>query len=103
MNTNVYGPQKLEDKLKLLTSLEEMRKRYLDMPWILAGYFNMIKSLTEKKGGTRILGKDSTTFQNFLNNMGLVDIETINGTFTWNNKMGGASQVASKLDRFIIS
>jgi len=33
-------------------------------------------------------------------NMGLVDTETINGTFTWNNK---ASQVASKLDRFIIS
>jgi len=35
-------------------------------------------------------------------NMGLVDTETINGTFTWNNKRGGASQVASKLDRFII-
>ena len=27
----------------------------------------------------------------------------MNGTFTWNNKRGGASQVTSKLDRFIIS
>ena len=36
-------------------------------------------------------------------NMGLVDTETINGTFTWNNKREVASQVASKLDRFIIS
>lgn len=36
-------------------------------------------------------------------NMGLMDIETINGTFTWNNKRGGASLVASKLDRFIVS
>eukprot|EP00253_Pinus_taeda_P029208 PITA_29208 len=35
--------------------------------------------------------------------VGLVDIETINGTFTWNNNRGGASQVASKLDRFIVS
>ena len=35
--------------------------------------------------------------------MRLVDAETINGTFTWNNKRGGASQVASKLDRFMIS
>ena len=35
--------------------------------------------------------------------MGLVDTKKINGTFTWNNKRGGASQVASKLDRFIIS
>jgi len=36
-------------------------------------------------------------------NMGLVDTKTINGTFTWNNKRGVVSQVASKLDRFIVS
>jgi len=34
--------------------------------------------------------------------MRLVDVETTNGTFTWNTKRGGASQVAYKLDRFII-
>ena len=103
MITNVYGPQKLEDKLKLLTSPEELRERYRDMPWILEGDFNMIKSLTEKKGGTRTLGRDSISFLNLINKMRLVDAETINGTFTWNNKRGGASQVASKLDRFMIS
>jgi len=32
MITNVYGPQKLEDKLKLLTSLEKLRERYPNMP-----------------------------------------------------------------------
>ena len=73
------------------------------MPWIVAGDFNMIRSLSEKKGGTRQLGRDSEAFQDLLMNMGLVDTETINGTFTWNNKRGGASQVASKLDRFIVS
>lgn len=62
----------------------------------------MIKSLTKKKGDTITLGRDFTAFQNFINNMKLVDAETINGTFTWNNKRGGASQVASKLDRFMI-
>jgi len=35
--------------------------------------------------------------------MNLVDINTNNGLFTWNNKRGGESQVALKLDRFIIS
>lgn len=35
--------------------------------------------------------------------MKLVDVETNNGLFTWNNKRRGESQVASKLDRFIIS
>ena len=34
--------------------------------------------------------------------MKLVDVETNNGLFTWNNR-GGESQVASKLDRLIIS
>ena len=63
----------------------------------------MIKSLTKKKGGTKTIGRDSIPFQNFLIDMRLVDLETTNGTFTWNNKRGGASQVASKLDKFIIS
>ena len=49
MITNVYGPEKKEDKLKLLTSLEELRQRHPVIPWILGGDFNMIKSLTEKK------------------------------------------------------
>eukprot|EP00253_Pinus_taeda_P014299 PITA_14299 len=103
MITNVYGPQKQVDKLKLLTSLENLRARYPNMPWIGASDFNMIRSLSEKKGGTRQLGRDSEAFQDFIMNMELVDTKTINGTFTWNNKRGGASQVASKLDRFIIS
>ena len=30
-------------------------------------------------------------------------MDTRNGIFTWNNKRGGSTQVASKLDRFIIS
>jgi len=42
----------------------------------------MIRSLTVKKGGIRELGKDSVAFQNFIRNMGLLDTETINGTFT---------------------
>jgi len=49
MVTNVYGPQNPNDKLKLLTSLEELRQRHPPIPWILGGDFNMIKSLTEKK------------------------------------------------------
>ena len=42
----------------------------------------MIRSLSEKKGGTRTLGKDSIAFQNFINNMKLVDTDTSNGLFT---------------------
>ena len=69
----------------------------------MGGDFNMIKSFLEKKGATKTLNKDSTAFQTFIDNMKLVDTDMSNGLFTWNNKRGGESQVASKLDRFIIS
>ena len=101
--TNVYGPQRLDDKLWFLDSLVELRDRHAGVPWIMGGDFNMIKSLLEKKGGTRILRKDSIAFQTFIDNMKLVDNDMSNGLFTWNNKRGGESQVASELDRFIIS
>jgi len=102
MITNVYGSQPMEDKLRLLTTLEDMKKRYPTLPWILGGDFNITKSVMEKKGGTIILGRDSIAFQNFIINMKLVDMETSNGIFTWNNKRGGPTQVASKLDRFMV-
>jgi len=51
----------------------------------------MIKSLSEKKGGTRILNKDYCAFQTFIDNMKLVDIVMNNGTFTSNNKGRGES------------
>lgn len=101
--TNVYGPQIPDDKLRLLDSLVERRDRHAGVPWIMGGDFNMIKSLLEKKGGTRTLSKDSIAFQTFIDNMKIVDTDMSNGLFTWNNMRGGESQVASKLERFIIS
>ena len=69
----------------------------------MGGDFNMIKSILEKKGGTKTLSKEFTKFQTFIDNMRLFDTNMSNGLFTWNNKRGGEVQVASKLDRFIIS
>jgi exonuclease III len=51
MCTNVYGPQLLEDKKKMITGLENLRDRNMNPHWILAGDFNIIVTLAEKKGG----------------------------------------------------
>jgi len=62
MIKNVYGPQKQADKLKLLISLEDLRARHPNMPCIVVGDFNMIRSLSEKKEGIRQLSRDSMAF-----------------------------------------
>lgn len=71
--TNVYDPQRIEDKLKLLEALIDLRNRQAGIPCIMGGGFNMIKSISEKKGGTKVLNKDSLAFQSFIDNMNLVD------------------------------
>jgi len=85
----VYGPQRIDEKLKFLESLVNLKGRHGQMPLVVGGDFNMIKSLSEKKGGTRMLSKDLVAFQSFTDDMNLVDSEMRNGLFTWNNKRGG--------------
>ncbi len=60
--------------------------------WLMEGDFNMINSLEEKKGGIRNLSKTSYKF-----------IECMDNIFTWNNKRTRGRNIASRLDRFLVS
>eukprot|EP00253_Pinus_taeda_P008550 PITA_08550 len=100
---NVYGPQRTEDKISFLNSLNKLIARYPRSKCIIGGDFNMITTLLEKKGGLRKLNKDSEAFTSFIDNVKLVDILPKSGNFTWNNRRGGERLIASRLDRFLIS
>lgn len=100
---NVYGPQRLDNKISFLTSLSHLKLRYPNSKTIMGGDFNMITSLLEKKGGLRRLNKDSELFIEFMESAKLVDIPPKTGLFTWNNRRGGDNRIASRLDRFLIS
>ena len=67
------------------------------------GYFNPITSLEENKGGLRRLDFEHLAFKDFIQDRKLVDLETSNGIYTWNNSQGGSHQVACKLYIFLIS
>ena len=101
--TNVYGPQRIQEKLKMLLDLDEVRQHHGANQWILGGDYNMITNLAGKKGGLRRLDKDSEAFNTFIVESKLIDISTVNGLHTWNNKQGRNSQIASSLDRFLMS
>ena len=71
--------------------------------WIVGGYFNLINTLRENKGGRRVLDKYQAEFREILAQSSLIDLETGDGWFTWNNRRGGDHLVASRLDRFLVS
>ena len=71
--------------------------------WISGGDFNMIANMEEKKGGRDRTNSDGNLLKNFIINNWLIDIPTSNGIFTWTNKREGIQQIASRLDRFLIS
>jgi exonuclease III len=100
--TNVYGSQMLEEKRRMLLDLEDLKTCSNNLHWILAGDFNIITSLAEKKGGTRRLDRDAEEFSTFIDTTEMVDIRTNNKHFTWNNKRINQHQVATRLDRFLV-
>lgn len=55
--TNVYGHQRMDDKLRFLDSLVDLKDRHTGIPWIMGGDFNMIKSLSEKNEEPELLAK----------------------------------------------
>jgi hypothetical protein len=48
----------------------------------MEGYFNLITSLFERSGRLNHLEQDFERFKETIGNLGLVDWETSNGTFT---------------------
>ena len=101
--TNVYGPQVAEERKGMIRDLEELKTISNNLQWILVGDFNIIMSLAEKKGGIRQLDRDAEDFSNFIDTTKMVDLKTNNGQFTWNNKRMNQHQVATRLDRFLVS
>lgn len=63
----------------------------------------MIRTMEEKKGGIRRPDQNMEEFNEMIAEQRLVDISTNNGVYTWNNRRGGRNQVASRLDRFLLS
>eukprot|EP00253_Pinus_taeda_P013029 PITA_13029 len=101
--SGVYGPSSPGEKENFLNYIQSIRRIYSDVDWIIGGDFNLIRSLEEKKGGIRKSDSLMGRFNALIEDLRLVDIQTINGIYTWNNRRGGKNQIASRLDRFLVS
>eukprot|EP00253_Pinus_taeda_P009631 PITA_09631 len=101
--TGVYGPPSSGRREQFINSFKTIRILYPEAAWIIGGDFNLIRSLDEKKGGLRRMDHFMDSFNDLIEELRLVDIQSINGIYTWNNRRGGKNQIASRLDRFLVS
>jgi len=97
----VYGPHILLEREAFLTQLLRMGNLYTERLWVIARDFNMITTTTEKKGGLQREDAYMERFRETQTTLQLIDINTINGKYTWNNRRGGSREIASRLDRFL--
>jgi len=49
------------------------------------------------------MDQENSHFKDFIENTSLIDMPFCNGSFTWSDHRAGKHQIASKLDRFLIS
>eukprot|EP00253_Pinus_taeda_P034780 PITA_34780 len=100
---NVYFPQETQQKAAILNTIEQLNKDRRHPLWVTGGDFNMIASSEEKIGGRCRTNKDGTLLKDFIQSNWLIDLPTANDLFTWTNRRVIPMQIASRLDRFLIS
>eukprot|EP00253_Pinus_taeda_P026887 PITA_26887 len=101
--TNVYFPQETQHKVEILDALTQLNTERIYPLWISGGDYNMISTMEEKKGGRCIINRDGSILKDFIQNNWLIDLPSNNDLYTWNNKRAEPMQIASRLDRFLIS
>lgn len=101
--SGVYGPHIPRKPKEFLKNMQSIRRIIYGTLWIIGGDFNMIRTVGEKKGGVRRPDQNMEEFNEMIIEQRLVDIPTTNGVHTWNNRRGGRNQIASRLDRFLLS
>lgn len=99
MCTGVYGPQEDPDKRIFLQELINIRARN-SLPWLILGDFNLFRDITDTTGEVRNL-RTMLDFNNFIDDIGLFEVQLQGRAFTWSNKR--PSPTFSKLDRVLLS
>ena len=69
----------------------------------MAGDFNVVTSLEEKRGGLAKLNPSSNLLRDMISSLFLIDVKPNNGVFTWNNRRCGGEAFSERLDRFLVS
>lgn len=99
---NVYGPIQNRDKARVWVELESFLRSFPNDVCIIGGDFNAITKIADKRGGSNKLPPTAVDFNHWINRNSMLEIQTADNAFTWNNRRLGFCNIAEKLDRFFI-
>lgn len=100
---NIYAPCDRTGKRQLWNKVKELRNDIASDLWCVAGDFNAVRSSEERRGpgaASQLHRLESEDFNDFIDDMELVDIPLLGRKFTWVRPNG---RQMSRLDRFLIS
>lgn len=101
---NIYTPSGVLAKCILWQELIRVSSPLRDHSFIIfGGDFNTILDSGEKAGGIFPNKKSMDDFNAFIFDMSLFYCKPNNGLFTWTNMRKNFSQIAERLDRFLLS
>ncbi|KAF3773731.1 hypothetical protein EJ110_NYTH54303 [Nymphaea thermarum] len=99
MVTAVYGPCVGALRGQLWAELHQVRQLTAS-PWLLAGDFNCLLSPADSSFPVTS-GPSMSAFRSFVDEFGLFDVPSTNGTFTWSNNRNPL--ILRRLDRIFLS
>lgn len=68
-------------------------------PWCLIGDFNALLNQEDKLGGRSVTSSSNSSFQKFINDLGLIDVGFLDHPYTWSNHRSEAAHIQERLDR----
>ncbi|XP_028053768.1 uncharacterized protein LOC114258112 [Camellia sinensis] len=96
---NVYGPNDPVGRKRVWDILMNLKSHFLE-PWCLGGDFNVIKSISERKGCSR-RDKGMREFNELIEQLEVFDLPMCGRKFTWCHSQEGDRW--SRLDRFLLN
>ncbi|XP_058733670.1 uncharacterized protein LOC131605315 [Vicia villosa] len=98
---NVYSSCHRGEKRVLWRKLLDLKSRFTDGEWVIAGDFNAVKNMNERKGGSgRYRAREAREFSDFISLSNLIDVPNKGKKFTW---FGGDGKARSRIDRFLVA
>ncbi|KAA3472382.1 reverse transcriptase [Gossypium australe] len=96
--TAVYASPNRQKRVDLWDELK-MIAEGVDKPWLLAGDFNSIASINEKRGGAPFDHNSTAPFRNVINDLHLIDFGFVGLPFTWARGSSHQTRIQCRLDR----